>query len=206
MKELKDRRILGCIVFLFICIVISFIMYGMNKDKVFKDEYMKDIFVEESNTEDILVNKENIEVNNIVVEIKGEVKKPDVYILKEGSIIKDLIDMADGLTEMGDVSNINRADKLSNHQLIFIPNKNDVNNIENTIIPSMVGKDDIGLININTASLEELKGITGIGDTKAQNIIDYRESNNGFTSIDDLKNVDGIGEKTFEKLKDEITH
>ena len=61
------------------------------------------------------------------------------------------------------------------------------------------------LVNINSANLEELKKISGVGDVKAQSIIEYREKNGGFKSIDEIKNIDGIGEKTFEKIKDKIT-
>ena len=103
-----------------------------------------------------------------------------------------------------DISNINRAKELSNHELIIIKNINDEvsqEEVENEI--QSIEADD-GKININTADINKLKEIPGIGDVKANSIIIYRESNGNFKSIEDLKNVDGIGEKTFEKIKNNI--
>ena len=99
---------------------------------------------------------------------------------------------------------VNRAKELSNHELIIIKNINDEvsqEEVENEI--QSIEADD-GKININTADINKLKEIPGIGDVKANSIIIYRESNGNFKSIEDLKNVDGIGEKTFEKIKNNI--
>lgn len=96
------------------------------------------------------------------------------------------------------------ASDLSNHELIIIKNINDEvsqEKVENEI--QSIEADD-GKININTADINKLKEIPGIGDVKANSIIMYRESNGNFKSIEDLKNVDGIGEKTFEKIKNNI--
>ena len=188
------------------CILTSFYLYGRNKSKVFKDEYMENIFVEEADSkESVTTMGENIvnnKSNKILVEIKGEVNKPEVYEIDEGSIIRDLIDRAGGLTSDANINNINRAEKLMDYQLIIIPNKNDVVNNENNNISQ--GDSNSGLININNADLSELQKINGIGEVKAQSIINYREKSGGFKSIEDIKNVDGIGSKTFEKIKDKI--
>lgn len=189
------------------CIITSFYLYGRNKSKVFKDQYMNNIFVEENISEEsIATSGENVITNNnpnkIFVEIKGEVVKPDVYEIDEGSIIRDLINKAGGLTSEANIDNINRAEKLINNQLIVIPNKNNEIIVESTNVSQGITKD--GIININKASLSELQEITGIGEVKAQSIIDYREKNGGFKSIEDIKNVDGIGSKTFEKIKEKI--
>lgn len=213
-NTLRDKKIIGIMLIAVILISISLKIYGENRGRVFKDEYMDEIFVEETYNVDGLENKSsekvNLEVNKkqITVEIKGEVTNPDVYILEEGSIIKDLIDIAGGLTINGDISKINRADKLRAHQLVYIPNKSDnIKSVEvsgNVVEGAIQSSSDSNIININTATKDELKKISGIGDSKAQKIIDYREKNGGFNSIEDIKNVDGIGEKTFESLKEEI--
>ena len=194
------------------CIVTSFYLYGQNKSKVFKDEYMKNIFVEEEGKENNL-DEESLQTsgnnvatsnkNKILVEIKGDVKKPDVYEVDEGSIIRDLINIAGGLTEKANINKINRAEKLKNNQLIVIPNNESV--ISDTITNNSSNDSKDGIININSASLSELQNINGIGEVKAQSIIDYREKSGGFKSIEDIKNVEGIGDKTFEKIKDKIS-
>lgn len=208
MIDWKNKKIIGIIAMLVIVLIMSFLTYGKNKSNVFKDEYMKEIFVEESIDEEVVSNVQNEDIviqeqiNKVIVEIKGEVKNPDVYELEEGSIIKDLIDIAGGLTDEADISKVNRARQLNNHELVVIRNKNDIYD-EEVLEETTCSNEEIsdGLININTADVSELKTIPGIGDVKANAIIAYRESNGEFKSLDELKNVDGIGEKTYEKIK-----
>lgn len=220
----KENKVVGLTIILSLILIISLFTYGKNKNNVFKDKYMNNIFIEENvseidtndeskdeeqeevleSVEGVKSNTINLNKNKIVAEIKGEVIKPDVYTLNEGSIIRDLIEAAGGLTPEADISNINRAKELSNHELIIIKNINDEvsqEEVENEI--QSIEADD-GKININTADINKLKEIPGIGDVKANSIIMYRESNGNFKSIEDLKNVDGIGEKTFEKIKNNI--
>lgn len=226
MDKLNFRKIIGISVILIVIAFISLLTYGKNKSNVFKDEYMNNIFIDEdtldleiinendNNNEYLIENviKEDKDINGldssnniIVVEIKGEVLKPDVYELNEGSIVKDLIEAAGGLTSEADISNINRAKEVKNHELVIIRNINDESNEEelNDIIEIEEDNDE-GVISINDADLSKLKEIPGIGDVKANAIIMYREKNGGFKSIEELKNVDGIGEKTFEKIRDSI--
>ena len=228
MDSFKNKKVIGIIIFLFITVTVSLLTYGKNRNNVFKDKYMQNIFIDE---ESISVENSNYEYLNesekennkvfsedskenkylqtssnstIVVEIKGEVMKPDVYTLSEGSIVKDLIEMAGGLTNEADISNINRAKEINNHDLIIIRNINDVN-METEIENNEVSEErDDGKISINNSDISKLKEIPGVGEVKANSIILYREKNNGFKSIEELKNVDGIGEKTFEKIKDSI--
>lgn len=218
-EKFMTKRNIVLIMLVFLCVITSFILYGKNKSKVFKDEYMKNIFVEEEAPDDnsVEVNAEPIKevkgenqltkgTKMIVVEIKGEVANPDVYEISEGSIIRDLITKAGGLTNEANIDKINRADKLRDNQLIVIPNKNELSNANTNINVSKEGNTaEEGIININTASLEELQKINGVGEVKAKSIINYREKNGGFKSIDEMKNIEGIGDKTFEKMKDQIT-
>lgn len=211
MDKFKDKKVIATIIVLTILFISSIILYGKNNNKVFSDKYMQNIFVDSdeqisdnsiSNMETLVTNEEKLDVSMIFVEIKGEVLIPDVYELQEGSIVKDLIEKAGGLTSEANITNINRAKKLQNHELVIISNINDENN--NTVFNEVIIESN-GLININLADINELKKITGIGDVKAQSIIEYREKNGGFKSVDEIKNVDGIGEKTFEKIKEKIT-
>lgn len=225
---LKDKKKIGIFISLIVTIAVIGIMYLNSGFRELKKNDTESIFVDEntdtsnndsiknsngknsnskSNTKeskDTVVSQED---KNIIVEIKGEVRKPDVYILNENSIIKDLIEAAGGLTENADLSNINRAKKLQNHDLIYIANKNEaVKGIQSTeSSSSSKGKENSDKkININTANVEELKVLNGIGDAKAKSIIEYREKNGGFKSIEDIKNVTGISEKMFEKIKEQI--
>ena len=153
MKKLKNKKVIGIMIFLFITVSVSLLTYGKNRNNVFKDEYMQNIFIDEDSisTEEENMNTdylqnfqeennnltienkvadttlETVSNNTIVVEIKGEVMNPDVYTLNEGSIIKDLIEAAGGLTQDADISNINRAKEIKNHELIVIRNINDPN-------------------------------------------------------------------------------
>lgn len=216
MDKFRDKKVIATIILLAILFISSIILYGKNRNKIFSNQNMNNIFVDNDeeltnifednsidNKELLVTNeKEEVDIPKIFVEIKGEVLKPDVYELEEDSIVKDLIEIAGGLKEEADISNINRAKKLKNNELVIIPNINDKNSIT---VFNEISNESEELININLADISELKKITGIGEVKAQSIIDYREKSGGFKSIEEIKNVDGIGEKTFEKIKDEIT-
>ncbi|EKQ55129.1 MULTISPECIES: helix-hairpin-helix domain-containing protein [unclassified Clostridium] len=224
---LKDKKKVGIFAILAIMLIAAGVLYFKSGYKELKKNETESIFVDNTGDTDKSVNKNgdaaknkdstdnkktNIELKdkNIVVEIKGEVKKPDVYILNEDSIIKDLIEQAGGLTENADVSNINRAKKLQNHELIYIANKNEKavesqSSEPNTTNTNLNSQNNINKkVNINSATLEELKTLNGIGDSKAESIIEYREKNGNFKSIEEIKNVNGIGEKMFEKIKEYI--
>lgn len=173
--------------------------------------------------------KENKDIEQeIICEIKGEVKKPGVYKLKEKDRIEDLILMAGGLTDQADLTYINRAKGLVDSESVYIPNRNmtkeEINKItltNNETKPlktkgDLIGKKpeqlkDEGLgeekdkININIATKEELESIPGIGPVLAQNILNYREENGPFKEIEELKEVNRIGDKTFLKLKPFVT-
>lgn len=218
---LKDKKKVGILIILSMVLVVCGILYAKSGYKELKKNDKESIFVD--NSEENVQLNENKNDNNkeistpaqektIVVEIKGEVKKPDVYILKENAIVKELIEAAGGLTENAELSNINRAKKLQNHELIYIANKNNINREMSSVNSEVknIGNKVQGQegnnkrVNINTAALEDLKTLNGIGDSKAKNIIEYREQNGEFKSIEDIKNVSGIGDKMFEKIKDQI--
>lgn len=182
-----------------IILLIVYLCGGIDNLNKNNDEV---IFVGE---DDINEETEVASLNNekIVVDIKGEVKNPNIYWLDEGSIVEDLIFAAGGITEEGDLNNINRAEELSNHQSIIIPNINDAEAQQENIL-SVSGNNNEDIININTASISELDTLPGIGAAKAESIINYREENGKFKTIEEIKNVSGIGEGVFEKIKNKI--
>lgn len=152
----------------------------------------------------------------IRVDIEGAVKNPGVYSLREGTILEDLFGAAGGLSENVDQERLakefNRVEILNDGQKIYIPFKGEVagnatgvtSSSSSTSINSATSI-PTGKININIASVEELDSLPGIGPAYASRIIDYRSSHNGFKSIEEIMEIKGIGEKTFEKLKDQIT-
>ena len=149
--------------------------------------------------------EEPVEQDLITVDVKGAVKSPGIYDLPVGSRVNDVVQKAGGLTEQADSKSINLAQKVSDEALVYVPAKGEESASEKTGsgAPSSTSKDK--KVNLNKASLEELKQVKGLGGKRAQDIIDHRETNGKFKSVDELKKVSGIGAKTIEKLKDYVT-
>lgn len=135
----------------------------------------------------------------IYVDISGEVNNPGVYSFDEGARLYEIIEKAGGLTANADTNNINQAKFVEDGEKIVIPTINKTND------ESGLNEDQSnGLININTASKDELMQLNGVGDAIADRIIEYR-STTQFKSIEDIMSVNGIGSATFEKIKAQIT-
>lgn len=158
------------------------------------------------------------EKNTYPIHIMGQVKSPGVYYLQKNMIVQDAIDLAGGLTEQADILLINLAEQVTAHQKIYIPSKEELEqNLERYseliskggMVSNTQASTDTNssstLININTASFEELQNLTGIGPSKAQSIIEYREQIGNFSSLEELMNVPGIKENSFQKIKDCIS-
>lgn len=165
---------------------------------------------------------ELMENDYIVIHITGAITNPGIVKLKDGSRIADAINQSGGFTTDADISAINLAYKLDDGQKIYIPYKGENNNfyINNEYISSSPGENIIldtnysdnsniakktELININSATQTELETIPGIGPSTALKIIEYRNQNGKFKSINDLKNVNGIGDSKFENIKSYIS-
>ena len=151
------------------------------------------------------VKEEPVEQDLITVDVKGAVKAPGIYDLPVGSRVNDAVQKAGGLTEQADSKSLNLAQKVSDEALVYVPTKGEeaASQQAGSGVPSSTSKDK--KVNLNKASLEELKQVKGLGGKRAQDIIDHRESNGKFKSVDELKKVSGIGAKTIEKLKDYVT-
>ena len=149
--------------------------------------------------------EEHVEQDLITVDVKGAVKAPGIYDLPVGSRVNDAVQKAGGLTEQADSKSLNLAQKVSDEALVYVPTKGEeeASQQAGSGAPSSTSKEK--KVNINKASLEELKQVKGLGGKRAQDIIDHRESNGKFKSVDELKKVSGIGAKTIEKLKDYVT-
>ncbi|WP_144787392.1 helix-hairpin-helix domain-containing protein [Lysinibacillus fusiformis] len=143
----------------------------------------------------------------IFVDIKGAVMYPGVYELQPDNRIIDAIQLAGGYIENADTQFVNHAQKVQDEMVVYIPIKGEQleDATTNLLISPMESENKDRKININIADTEILTTLPGIGPSKAQSILSYREENGRFQTIDDLRNVSGIGEKTFEKIKGSIT-
>ena len=155
-------------------------------------------------------NPENPEM--IFVHVCGAVKKEGVYQVINSARVVDAIKAAGGLTKAAASYGINQAELLKDGMQIYIPTKKEVkvNKVIPSGLPSVTGASDISknanteIVNINTATKEELMKLNGVGEAKAALIINFRETNGGFKNINDLMKIKGIKQKFFDKIKDSI--
>lgn len=143
------------------------------------------------------------EPERIVIDVGGAVAQPGVVELEGGARVVDAIEAAGGLADDADCSSLNQAQVLQDGQKVYVPRAGEVaSTATGTGTDASTGAGDVSaLVNINTASLEELDALPGVGPSTAQAIIDDREQNGPFASIEDLMRVSGIGEKKYAKLE-----
>ena len=159
---------------------------------------------------------EILEVEEVPIYICGEVKLPGVYYVPTDAIINDIIEICGGFTDEANQMAINLASSIVPNEKIIVPkigeeidklmdSYDNRERIESSSVSSQATMSQSTLININTATKEELMTLNGIGEVKAVAIIDYRQEKGVFNSVDEIKNISGVGEKTFEKIKQFIT-
>lgn len=148
------------------------------------------------------------EDTTITVYVSGEVNSPGLVELPSDSRIADAIKACGDFTPLADKTKINLAQKITDGMQIQVDSKTLVNNssesINNANSNNSNDNSSSNLININTATKEDLDTLPGIGPATAQKIIDYRQEHGNFSSIEDIKNVKGIGEAKFSKMQDKI--
>lgn len=152
------------------------------------------------------ISEKEVEVaeskETVVVHVCGAVVSPGVYELSAESRIVDAVDMAGGLREDAEESYVNLAGVPSDGEQIYIPTKEEAKHLKQV---SQEAAEGLGKVNINTADKELLCSLPGIGDTRAESIIAYRQQNGQFASIEDIMMVSGIKESSFQKIKELIT-
>lgn len=143
----------------------------------------------------------------IYVDIKGAVKVPGIYQLKNQQRIWDALALAGGVSEEADTTQVNYAQKVKDQMIIYVPKKGEsvAQSLETLQESAPAQQNQEEKINLNTATEAELQTISGIGAKKAQEIIRFRDEQGPFKTVEELKNVSGIGEKTVERLKDMLT-
>ena len=168
-----------------------------------KEEAVEDVTVVETT---MLAEKTEVSTTQetvIFVDIKGAVNNPGVYQMKSGDRVKDALDAAGGLTDEADSQKVNLAQRVEDQMVIIVPKVGE----EATEIPAGVTSKEAakdGKVNINTATVEELKTLKGVGEKKAEAIIEYRKKNGSFKTKEDLMKVRGIGKKLFESFQERI--
>lgn len=192
-------------------------------------------FLSNSNSEHDEIIEEEIETEkSLSIDIKGAVKNPGVYELKDGSVVKDAIDVSGGLLESANTEHINLSKKIVDEMVIIIYTNEEIqemtegstnvkvvdkecicpkiennacidNNNKYANISSEINQSTSNKISLNNASKEELMTLNGIGESKANAIIEYRNNNGLFKQIEDITNVKGIGNSVYEKIKDRLT-
>ena len=203
-KQSMKLYVMGSLVFILLIVVaIIFLQYDQKEER----QMFEDFSIEESDESLSVAEEETVEVI-IKVDVKGAVVRPGLYMAKSDDRVLDLIEQAGSFTEDADRNGVNLAQRVEDQMVIYVPTIGEEATAVN--VPSLgnnggVVPSDGGKININQATAGELETITGIGPSKATAILQYREENGAFKSIEELKNISGIGDKTFEKLKDEIT-
>lgn len=218
----RKQIIIGIIIFLVLGVTTFLITYNYLTNK---KENNKEITIEKKEP---IKKEEVVKENYFQVDIKGEIISPGIYKLKESSRVIDVINAAGGLTENANTSVINLSKKIIDEMVIIVYSNAQVEEfsktkeIENQVIENCNRIDENSLkndacignnnslnqtnkISINNASLEELMTIPGIGESKAKSIIDYRNMNGPFNTIEDITNVSGIGENVFAEIKEYIT-
>lgn len=190
---------------------ISFILIAMLcLNGCRKDSYVYEFDVVDEVSQEYMQQSAQNEVTEdiispmICIHVCGAVANPGVYELNSQSRLYEAIMLAGGFTDDADQNHLNLAQFLQDGQQIY------VNTVEETQMKGLLVDDSPksqsdGLININTASVQELKKLPGIGESKAQSIISYRENTGVFTNIEQIKRVEGIKEGLFQKIKDKIT-
>ena len=203
---------------LVIALIIGFIIYMVINNQNDNEINFEELVANQNNEE----NEQESETNEnntqeetkkeIVVHITGEVKKEGVVYLEEGSRVVDAIKKAGGEPKEADLSQVNLAYVLQDGQKIYIPNKNEKisaytseNMGENIEQNNTTTKKEGAKVNINTAGVEELDQLPGIGPAIAQRIIDYRNEHGEFKKLEYVQELKGIGDAKYSEIKDSIT-
>ncbi len=213
----KEQKIIVILLVLAVLGSISVVSYVKEQNHQRERHVLIDQSIESSSfpqaTENTTFNENSTNSDSqvkIAIHIEGAVQNPGLYYLDDDSRYDDAVKKAGGLLQGADRSRINLARKVYDEAFIYIPmvgeeweppgelySEKTQENENNTSTPV--------LININTANQQELMSLSGIGEVYAQRIIDYRNTNGAFQSIEDIMKVSGIGNVTFENIKSQIT-
>ena len=196
------RQNVKSIILAFVCSLVLIIgglfYFNQNKTEDYSGVSFSNISNETNNKDEKAENRHD---EKIFVDVKGAVKHPGVFETTKDKRVKDLIEEAGGLLDDADTSTLNLSQKVKDQMVIYVLKHGEK---PKQISDSGSSSSNTDVININTANLEQLMKISGVGKTKAEAIISYREKNGDFKKKEDITKVRGIGKATFEKIKDKI--
>ncbi|MFW5891174.1 MAG: helix-hairpin-helix domain-containing protein [Halanaerobiales bacterium] len=208
----KDYQIIIGVILLLMGFVAGYFV-GESKEENISADLSENINLNSVNNEKINYQKNITGEQNknelkdeiiLVVYITGAVKKPGVYEMEEESRVFELIKKAGGEKTNADLEKINLAETLEDEEQIYIPyiGEEENNSLNSPSVSNTFNNSE--KININKADINELEKLNGIGPSKAESIVKYRDNNGKFKSIEQLLDVPGIGPSTLEKIKDEL--
>ena len=200
----KNKYLLITIILVFTLLTVMVINLNANSKEYIVGDTDSSIIQDESIAED--AEKENYEQeenSKVTVFVSGEVLNQRVVEIEKGKRLIDAVEICGGLTEKADLNAVNLALVLEEEGHYIIPAIGDTNVLNATNLNQMNSSSN--LVNINSADIELLKTLPGVGDVLGQRILDKREELGKFTSIDQLNDVSGIGDKKFSDIKDKVT-
>ena len=196
------RQNVKSIILAFVCSLVVIIgglfYFNQSKTEDYSGVSFSNISNETNNKDEKAEDKHD---EKIFVDVKGAVKHPGVFETTKDKRVKDLIEEAGGLLDDADTSTLNLSQKVKDQMVIYVLKHGEK---PKQISDSGSSSSNTDVININTANKEQLMKISGVGKTKAEAIISYREKNGDFKKKEDITKVRGIGKATFEKIKDKI--
>lgn len=196
------RQNVKSIILAFVCSLVLIIgglfYFNQNKTEDYSGVSFSNISNETNNKDEKAENRHD---EKIFVDVKGAVKHPGVFETTKDKRVKDLIEEAGGLLDDADTSTLNLSQKVKDQMVIYVLKHGEK---PKQISDGGSSSSNTDVININTANKEQLMKISGVGKTKAEAIISYREKNGDFKKKEDITKVKGIGKATFEKIKDKI--
>ena len=196
------RQNVKSIILAFVCSLVLIIgglfYFNQNKTEDYSGVSFSNISNETNNKDEKAENRHD---EKIFVDVKGAVKHPGVFETTKDKRVKDLIEEAGGLLDDSDTSTLNLSQKVKDQMVIYVLKHGEK---PKQISDGGSSSSNTDVININTANKEQLMKISGVGKTKAEAIISYREKNGDFKKKEDITKVHGIGKATFEKIKDKL--
>ena len=196
------RQNVKSIILAFVCSLVLIIgglfYFNQNKTEDYSGVSFSNISNETNNKDEKAENRHD---EKIFVDVKGAVKHPGVFETTKDKRVKDLIEEAGGLLDDADTSTLNLSQRVKDQMVIYVLKHGEK---PKQISDGGSSSSNTDVININTANKEQLMKISGVGKTKAEAIISYREKNGDFKKKEDITKVHGIGKATFEKIKDKI--